>query len=60
MSSDFKNINDEKEIIKSFVKKYNINHKFIRINFENKKDILGEYLNFKMNLLTIFLFFINI
>jgi asparagine synthase (glutamine-hydrolysing) len=47
VSSDFKNINDEKEIIKTFVKKYNINHKFIGINFENKKDILEEYLKFQ-------------
>ena len=47
VSSDFRNINDEKAIIKSFVKKYNINHKFIKINFENKKDILEEYLKFQ-------------
>ena len=47
VSSDFKNIKNEKKIIKSFVKKYNINHKFIRINFENKKDILEEYLKFQ-------------
>ena len=47
VSSDFRNINDEKAIIKKFVKKYNINHKFIRINFENKKDILEEYLKFQ-------------
>ena len=37
VSSDFRNINDEKAIIKKFVKKYNINHKFIKINFENKR-----------------------
>ena len=30
VSSDFRNINDEKAIIKKFVKKYNINHKFIK------------------------------
>ncbi len=47
VSSDFNNINDEKTIIKKFVKKYNINHKFIKINFENKKDILEEYLKFQ-------------
>ena len=50
VSSDFRNINDEKAIIKKFVKKYNINHKFIKINFENKKDILEEYLKFQDDL----------